>query len=73
MNINPISTRLTAALATVAAVLISGCGSSGGSSSIGVGKESATVPAAPAETTPTATTGTTPTSGPLATEPKIAR
>jgi FKBP-type peptidyl-prolyl cis-trans isomerase len=76
MNMNPISTRLPAALATVAtAALIAGCGSSGGSSSIGVGKESASVPAAPAETTPaaTATTAATPTSGPLSTEPKIAR
>jgi peptidylprolyl isomerase len=60
--------RLGLGLATLGvAALIGGCGS-GGSSSIGVGQESASVPTT-AETTPT--TGATPTSGPLATEPKV--
>jgi len=62
--------RLGLGLATLAAAAtIAGCGSSG-SSSIGVGNESASVPTT-AETTPASTTGTTPTSGPLATEPTI--
>ncbi len=75
MNDNDLSThnrprRIGAGLATLAvAALIAGCGS-GGSSSIGVGNESSSVPAT-TETTPASTTGTTPTSGPLATEPTI--
>jgi len=72
MNINPTSKSLGTVLATAgAAALIAGCGSSG-SSTIGVGNESPAATTA-VETTPTPTTGTTPTSGPLATEPKIAR
>ncbi len=75
MNDNDLSTyrlprRVGAGLATLAvAALVAGCGS-GGSSSIGVGNESSSVPAT-TETTPASTTGTTPTSGPLATEPTI--
>jgi peptidylprolyl isomerase len=73
MNDNDLPThnrprRIGAGLATLGvAALIAGCGS-GGSSSIGVGNESSSVPTT---TEPTATAGTTPTSGPLATEPTI--
>ena len=60
-----------AALATAA--LLGGCGSSGGSSTIGVGQENpnAATEIAKSSTSSTATTGTTPTSGPLASEPKV--
>jgi peptidylprolyl isomerase len=59
-------------LATTA--LVAGCGSSGNSSSIGVGQENpnaATEIAKSSSTSSTATTGTTPTSGPLSTEPTV--
>jgi peptidylprolyl isomerase len=61
-----------AALATTA-VLVAGCGSSGSSSSIGVGQENpnAATEIAKSSTSSTATTGTTPASGPLATEPTV--
>jgi peptidylprolyl isomerase len=61
-----------AALATTA-VLVAGCGSSGSSSSIGVGQENPNAAAeiAKSSTSSTATTGTTPTSGPLSTEPTV--
>lgn len=60
-----------AALATAA--LLAGCGSSGSSSTIGVGQENpnASAEVAKSSTSSTATTGTTPTSGPLSTEPKV--
>jgi peptidylprolyl isomerase len=61
-----------------AAVLIAGCGSSGSSSTIGVGKENSSdsalaTPSTPAATTPTtpAATAKTPTSGPLSKEPTV--
>lgn len=65
-------------LATTA--LIAGCGSSGSSSSIGVGNESdvSSVPHVKGETTPTSTTPTTPTTtaktpagGPLSSKPSV--
>ncbi len=58
-------------LATTA--LVAGCGSSGNSSSIGVGQENTNAAAeiAKSSTSSTATTGTTPTSGPLSTEPTV--
>jgi peptidylprolyl isomerase len=69
----------TAIAALGAAILIAGCGSSGSSSTIGVGNENkgdealskatSSTPATPA--TPPAATAKTPTSGPLATEPKV--
>jgi FKBP-type peptidyl-prolyl cis-trans isomerase len=74
------NSRITIPLATLAvAGLIAGCGSSGESSSIGVGNESdvSSVPHVKGETTPkpTSTTPTTtaqtPTSGPLSTQPKV--
>ena len=66
-------------LATLgAAVLIAGCGSSGSSSTIGVGNENkgdsalakSSAPAASTPTTPTAT-AKTPTSGPLSKKPSV--
>jgi FKBP-type peptidyl-prolyl cis-trans isomerase len=61
-----------AALATTA-VLVAGCGSSGSSSTIGVGQENpnAATEIAKSATSSTSTTGTTPTSGPLSTEPTV--
>ncbi len=67
-------TVLGPALMLATTALVAGCGSSGSSSSIGVGQEN---PSAAAEiaksssTSSTATTGTTPTSGPLSTEPTV--
>ncbi len=63
--------RILACLATVALLLlIAGCGSSGGSGTIGVGNENT---GDEALAKPSGGTATTPTSGPLATEPTIAR
>jgi FKBP-type peptidyl-prolyl cis-trans isomerase len=59
------------------AVLAAGCGSSGSSSSIGVGKENPNAASEAARSVGTSssagaeTTGTTPTSGPLSTQPKV--
>jgi peptidylprolyl isomerase len=66
--------RAGAALALLgAALLIAGCGSSGSSSSIGVGVENKSNEslAKSGSTSTTATTATTPPSGPLASEPKV--
>ncbi len=66
--------RPGAALAAFAAVvLVAGCGSSGSSSTIGVGQENtnAATEIAKSSTSSTAATGTTPTSGPLSTEPTV--
>jgi peptidylprolyl isomerase len=63
-----VPSRLGLGLATLgAAVLVAGCGSSGGSSTITVGNESA----AASKLVESSTTATTPTSGPLSTEPTI--
>jgi peptidylprolyl isomerase len=74
-----VSSRPGVALATLgAAVLIAGCGSSGSSSSIGVGNENtsdqalATVTSStPTSTSPTTATVKTPTTGPLSKEPTV--
>jgi peptidylprolyl isomerase len=67
-----------AAAALGATILIAGCGSSGGSSTITVGNENSADNAlikagekASTATTPTSTTATTPTSGPLSKEPTV--
>jgi FKBP-type peptidyl-prolyl cis-trans isomerase len=60
--------------AFAATALIAGCGSSGSSGSIEVGKENTNAAAEAAKLAPpsaTSTTGTTPTSGPLSTEPTV--
>jgi peptidylprolyl isomerase len=70
---------LPAALGALAAsaVLAAGCGSSGKSSSIGVGQENPNAAAEAAKaagataSSGTETTATTPTSGPLSTQPKV--
>ena len=63
-----LSTRLGAGLALLGtAALVAGCGSSGGSSTITVGNESASANKLVEQTKVV----TTPTSGPLSTEPKI--
>jgi peptidylprolyl isomerase len=69
MNLStPTPPRLGLVLATLGtAALIAGCGSSGGSSTITLGNESAASSSVVEHTT----TPTTPTSGPLATEPTI--
>ncbi len=67
-------TVLGPALVLATTALVAGCGSSGNSSSIGVGQENpnaATEIAKSSSTSSTATTGTTPTSGPLSTEPTV--
>ncbi|HEY7829661.1 MAG TPA: FKBP-type peptidyl-prolyl cis-trans isomerase [Solirubrobacteraceae bacterium] len=58
------------ALGASAAFAVSGCGSSGSTSSITVGNESPP-PATLTQATATSTAATTPTSGPLATEPVV--
>lgn len=67
--------RAGAALAVLGATaLIAGCGSSGSSSSIGVGvenKSDESLAKSGTSTSTTATTATTPASGPLAGEPKV--
>jgi peptidylprolyl isomerase len=70
--------RTALGLATLAtAILIAGCGSSGSSSTIGVGAENKAdeniaKSTAPSTAAPgSATTATTPPSGPLSTEPKV--
>jgi peptidylprolyl isomerase len=66
----PFRSRSGLALATFGtALLIAGCGSSGSSSSIGVGQENKADEALAKGTE--AAAATTPTSGPLATEPKV--
>lgn len=70
------SPRAAFALAALAvAALLAGCGSSGGSSTIGVGQENPNaateIAKSSTSTSSTATAGTTPTSGPLSTEPKV--
>jgi peptidylprolyl isomerase len=79
-HFHSIRSRTGAGLATLAtAILIAGCGSSGSSSTIGVGSENkaeekallkSSTPATSTPTTPT-TTAKTPTSGPLSKEPKV--
>jgi peptidylprolyl isomerase len=74
-----IPTRPATALATLGVViLIAGCGSSGSSSSIGVGDENTADQAlatatssTPASTSPTTATVKTPTTGPLSKEPTV--
>ncbi len=74
-----IPTRPATALATLGvAILIAGCGSSGSSSSIGVGDENTADQAlatatssTPASTSPTTATVKTPTTGPLSKEPTV--
>ncbi len=73
--LSTIRSRVGFGLAALAAgALIAGCGSSGSSSTIGVGNEntadSALVKSAE-KSSETSTTATTPTSGPLATEPTV--
>jgi peptidylprolyl isomerase len=72
--------RTSLGLATLAAaVLIAGCGSSGSSSTIGVGQENkgdealakSSAPAASTPTTAPTATAKTPTSGPLSTKPSV--
>jgi peptidylprolyl isomerase len=79
-HFHSIRSRTGAGLATLAtAILIAGCGSSGSSSTIGVGSENkaeekallkSSSSATSTPTTPT-TTAKTPTSGPLSKEPKV--
>jgi peptidylprolyl isomerase len=67
-----IRSRAGVALATLSAgLLIAGCGSSGGSSTITIGNENTTDNALVKEGYKATTKVTTPTSGPLATEPKV--
>jgi len=67
-----IRSRATLALATLGAgLLIAGCGSSGGSSTITIGNENTADNALIKEGYKTTATVTTPTSGALASEPKV--
>ena len=67
-----IRSRATLALATLGAgLLIAGCGSSGGSSTITIGNENTADNALIKEGYKTTPTVTTPTTGALATEPKV--
>jgi peptidylprolyl isomerase len=67
--------RTVGGLATLAAaILIAGCGSSGSSSSIGVGQEnkaSEALAKSGGATAPASSTASTPTSGPLSKEPTV--
>jgi peptidylprolyl isomerase len=69
-----IRSRAGLSLVTLAAaILIAACGSSGSSSTIGVGNENSSdsALAKSSETSSTSTTAKTPTSGPLSKEPKV--
>lgn len=71
-----IRSRAAAGLASIAvAALIAGCGSSGSSSTIGVGEENsadnALATSSSTTTSPTTTAAKTPTSGPLSKEPTV--
>jgi len=72
---NSLHSRITPILSAAAiAALLAGCGSSGSTSSITVGNESAppaSLTQATGTSTGTSTTATTPTSGPLSTQPKV--